>query len=95
MNASVIIELNKIISGFSEQTSELVLQQAEAWEKEIKQYHIIKALSHLSGLSHEALELALEDGDNPEILATALFSILQSASQYQTAIELKHMQEAA
>ncbi|MCE9886212.1 MULTISPECIES: hypothetical protein [Hafniaceae] len=95
MNASVIIELNKIISGFSEQTSELVLQQAETWEKETKQYHIIKALSHLSGLSHEALELGLEHSDNPENLAKALFDVLHASSQYQTAIELKHMQEAA
>ena len=94
MSKATIVELNKIIKGFNEQTCELVLQQAESWDKEAKQYHIIKALSHLSGLSREALELGLEYQDNPENLAKALFDILYASSQFQTAIELKH-QEAA
>lgn len=86
MNLTVI---NKTTCTFTDRQHQEVRELSERWNEELKLYHVIKLFTEvakLSGLNDESIRFAVESGDNPEIINTAIESVLQSAANIQIAI---------
>ncbi|CAI1905763.1 hypothetical protein [Serratia liquefaciens] len=89
MNAQQAIDIEKIVSSFTEQDNEAVYAEVEALDKEVKIHHFTEMLrQQVSGMDQEVLELGADSIEYQELASAAIWDCLTELVKRQRAVEI-------
>lgn len=89
MNAQQAIDIEKIVSSFTEQDNEAVYAEVEALDKKVKIHHFTEMLrQQVSGMDQEVLELGADSTEYQELASAAIWDCLTELVKRQRAVEI-------